>query len=165
MNIGVVGLVSQRFPPIIPYTCAPMLLFKKKFIELIRNGEKTQTIRLWDRVRMRAGQRSYIPGIGYISILSVEQIELERLTDTDAVPDGFATAELLRDEIRSIYADELARGQKAFRVRFRVFPPREQKRIKEERRQRKEREAAEKRCAEAAFVEKALDKLRTLAGK
>ena len=142
-----------------------MLLFKKKFIELIRSGEKTQTIRLWKRPRMRAGQRSYIPGIGYISILSVEQVELERLTDADAVPDGFATAELLRDEIRSIYADELAEGQKAFRVRFQVFPPREQKRMKEERRKRKEREIAEKRRAEAAFVEKTLDKLRTLAGK
>jgi len=142
-----------------------MLLFKKKFIELIRRGEKTQTIRLWNSPRMRAGQRSYIPGIGYISILSVEQVELERLTDADAVPDGFATAELLRNEIRSIYADELKKGQKTFRIRFRVFSPREQKRMKEERRQRKEREAADKRRTEATFVEKTLDKLRTLAGK
>ena len=142
-----------------------MLLFKKKFIELIRSGEKTQTIRLWEHPRMRAGQRSYIPGIGYISILSVEQVELECLTDTDAVPDGFATAELLRNEIRSIYADDLEKGQKAFRIRFRVFPPREQKRMKEERRKRKEREAADKRKDDEAFVEKTLDKLRTLAGK
>ena len=141
-----------------------MLLFKKKFLELIRRGEKTQTIRLWGRARLRAGQRSYIPGIGYISILSVEPVELEHLTDADAVPDGFRTAELLRDEIRSIYADELKRGQKAFRVRFRVFPPRDQKRMKEECRKRKELEATNKRRAAAAFVENTLDKLRNLAG-
>ena len=112
---------------------------------------------------MRAGQRSYIPGIGYISILSVEQVELERLTDADAVPDGFATAELLRNEIRSIYAEELEKGQKAFRIRFRVFPPREQKRMKEERRKRKEREVAAKHRDAATFVEKILDKLRNIA--
>ena len=141
-----------------------MLLFKKKFIELIRCGKKTQTIRLWDRVRMRAGQRSYIPGIGYISILSVEQVELQHLTDADAVPDGFATAELLRKEIRSIYADELNKGQKAFRIRFRVFPLRDQKRMTEERRRRKEREAADKRRDDVAFIETTLNKLRNLAG-
>ena len=142
-----------------------MLLFKKKFIELIRRGEKTQTIRLWDRVRMKAGQRSYIPGVGYISILSVEQVELERLTDADAVPDGFATADLLRNEIKSIYADELKKGQKAFRIRFHVFPPREQKRMKEERRKRKEHESVQQ-CQDAdAFVKKTLDKLRNLAEK
>jgi len=142
-----------------------MLLFKKKFIELIRRGEKTQTIRLWHRARMRAGQRSYIPGIGYISILSVEQVDLERLTDVDAIPDGFATVELLRHEIRSIYADELKRGLQAFRIRFHVFPPREQKRMKEERRWRKESEAVAKRHTDAAFVEKTLDKLRNLMGE
>ena len=145
-------------------TLRTMLLFKKKFIELIRHGEKTQTIRLWDHARMKAGQRSYIPGIGYISILSIEQVELDRLTDADAVPDGFATAELLRDEIRSIYADELKQGQKAFRIRFHVFPPRDQKRMKEERRKRKEHETTSKHQADAAFVEKTLDKLRSLAG-
>ncbi len=142
-----------------------MLLFKKKFIELIRRGEKTQTIRLWDRVRMKAGQRSYIPGIGYISILSVEQVELDRLTDADAVPDGFPTADLLRHEIRTIYADEKKKNHKAFRIRFRVFPPCDQKRLKEERRQRKEHNAAQRQRDAAAFVETTLDKLRNLAGQ
>jgi len=48
-----------------------MLLFKKKFIEQIKRGEKSQTIRLWKFRRMKAGQRSYIMGIGYIRIDSV----------------------------------------------------------------------------------------------
>ena len=45
-----------------------MLLFKQKFLEAIRSGEKCQTIRLWKHRRMRVGQRSFIPGIASIKI-------------------------------------------------------------------------------------------------
>ncbi len=95
-----------------------MLLFKKKFLPAIRRGEKTQTIRLWQWRRMRAGQRSYIPGVGYIRIDQVEQVLLEELTDEDAIPDGFATADALRTEINEIYAEKVAAGYHAFRVVF-----------------------------------------------
>src|SRR5688500_17280713 len=83
-------------------TMAPMLLFKKKFLPAIRCGEKTQTIRLWKWRMMRSGQRSYVPGVGYIAIDGVEQVKLEDLTDADAAPDGFATADALRHELQSI---------------------------------------------------------------
>jgi hypothetical protein len=97
-----------------------MLLFKKKFLSAIRSGEKTQTIRLWKRRMMRAGQRSYIPGVGPISIESVEGVRVDQLVDADAVPDGFPTAEALRQELVSIYGDKLAAGYQTFRIRFRV---------------------------------------------
>lgn len=97
-----------------------MLLFKKKFLPAIRSGEKTQTIRLWKWRMMRTGQRSYIPGIGYIHIEDVAQVELEKLTDRDAIPDGFATADALRTELQSLYAEKIAAGYKAFRVVFRI---------------------------------------------
>ncbi len=95
-----------------------MLLFKKKFLPAIRLGEKTQTIRLWKWRMMRAGQRSYIPGAGYIRIDQVEQVRLEDLTDEDAIPDGFATADALRTEINEIYAEKIAAGYQAYRVVF-----------------------------------------------
>ena len=98
-----------------------MLLFKKKFLPDIRSGKKTQTIRLWRWRMMRAGQRSFIPGAGYIRIDQVKQIELEDLTDADAIPDGFATADALRKEIKDIYADKLDAGHKAFRVEFHLL--------------------------------------------
>jgi hypothetical protein len=97
-----------------------MLLFKKKFLAAIRAGQKTQTIRLWKYRRMRAGQRSYIPTIGYIQIVTVEPVELTDLTDADAVPDGFPTADALRSELAELYADKIAAGYKAFRVVFTV---------------------------------------------
>jgi len=95
-----------------------MLLFKKKFLPAIRSGEKTQTIRLWKFRHMRSGQRSYIPGIGPIRITSVEPVEIDALTDADAVPDGFASAGALQEEIRTIYGEKLARCRKAFRISF-----------------------------------------------
>lgn len=97
-----------------------MLLFKKKFLPAIRTGEKTQTIRLWPCRRMRTGQRSYIPGAGYIDVLAVDEIDLAHLSDEDARPDGFTCANALRDELGSLYAQELAKGYAAYRVRFAI---------------------------------------------
>ena len=98
-----------------------MLLFKKKFLEAIRRGEKTQTIRLWRHCRLRSGQRSYIPGIGYIRITQVQPVELDQLTDADARPDGFDSIADLRAEIDQLYADQLADGYKAYRIVFELL--------------------------------------------
>jgi hypothetical protein len=99
-----------------------MLLFKKKFLDAIRSGEKTQTIRLWKFRHMRSGQRSYIPGIGYIRVTSVEPVDIDALTDADAIPDGFPTATALQHELRTIYGDKLAQGHQAFRIIFHREP-------------------------------------------
>ena len=99
-----------------------MLLFKKKFLQAIREGEKTQTIRLWKHRRMRAGQRSYIPGIGYIRVTAVEEVELDGLTDADARPDGFESADLLRAEIARLYPSPSVAGYRAYRIAFERLP-------------------------------------------
>ncbi len=55
---------------------------------------------------MRAGTRSYIPGIGAIRITNVEPAEPEALSDADAVPaDGFPTTAELAAELRAINAE------------------------------------------------------------
>jgi hypothetical protein len=97
-----------------------MLLFKKKFLAAIRSGQKTQTIRLWKHRRMRAGQPSYIPGIGRIRITAVEAVDLAQLTDADARPDGFDTADQLRAEIARLYPEQLAAGHRAYRIVFEI---------------------------------------------
>jgi hypothetical protein len=107
-----------------------MLLFKKKFLDAIRSGLKTQTIRLWKYRRMRPGQRSYIPGAGYIRLKQVEEVQLEALTDDDARPDGFETADQLRGEIARLYPRELTDGYRAYRIAFTLLPPEEQKKTK-----------------------------------
>jgi hypothetical protein len=67
---------------------------------------------------MRAGQRSYIPGIGHIRITSIEQVDVDQLKDADAIPDGFPTAKALQAELRTIYGDKLAAGYQAYRIEF-----------------------------------------------
>ena len=104
-----------------------MLLFKKKFLDAIRSGEKTQTIRLWKHRLMRPGQRSYIPGVGYIRIALVQEVELDQLNEQDARRDGFPSADALRSELRQLYHEKLAAGHQAYRVTFRVLPADEQK--------------------------------------
>jgi hypothetical protein len=103
-----------------------MLLFKKKFLAAIRCREKTQTIRLWRVCRMRAGQRSYIPGAGYIHVLSVDPVDIDALSDADARPDGFTTADALRQELATLYAEQLAAGHHAYRIRFELLSDEEQ---------------------------------------
>ncbi len=97
---------------------AAMLLFKKKYLAAIRAGTKTQTIRLWPYRRMRSGQRSYIPGVGYIRVESVEEIQLDDLTEADAVADGFDSLADLLVELQSLYVEEIEQEYKVFRLRF-----------------------------------------------
>jgi hypothetical protein len=99
-----------------------MLLFKKKFLPAIRAGTKTQTVRLWRVLRYRAGQRSYIPGAGYIRIDAIDRVTLDELTEQDAQLDGFDSLAALLAELRTLYADELAAGHQAYRVRFALLP-------------------------------------------
>src|SRR4029077_9777220 len=95
-----------------------MLLFKKEFLDAIRRGAKTQTIRLWKHRHMRSGQRNYIPGVGPIRITMVERVDIDTLTDADAIPDGFPTVVALRKELRSIYGQQLRNGRHAYRIVF-----------------------------------------------
>jgi hypothetical protein len=114
-----------------------VLLFKKKFLDAIRAGEKTQTIRLWKWRKMKPGQRSYIPGAGYIHIEAVDEVALPELTDADAVLDGFPSSASLRREIEQLYPKQLAAGHRAFRIRFTLLPPEVQSQMRAAKRQAK----------------------------
>lgn len=115
---------------------------------------------------MKSGQRSYIPGVGYIAIISVDPVELSRLTDTDALLDGFPTAESLRDEIRSLYTIDAQQTLTPFRIRFSVYSPREQRRISKERQtekqKKKERSLRNRDSEQQEAVAKILDKLQKM---
>jgi hypothetical protein len=109
-----------------------VLLFKKKFLDAIRRGTKTQTVRLWKYRRYRAGQRSYIPGVGYITIDAIDPVAIDALTEEDAKLDGFEDTAALRRELEAIYAEKESADYQAFRVRFTVLPEEEQRRIRRE---------------------------------
>jgi hypothetical protein len=74
---------------------------------------------------MRAGGRRFIPGVGYIRVTIVKEVELDGLTNDDARPDGFATADLLRAKLAWLYRQQLAEGYRVFRIVFELAPDEE----------------------------------------
>ena len=98
------------------------LFFKKPLQTAIREGRKRTTIRRWPAARpgVRAGQRVFSPGLGWLTIEAVEPVELETLGDGDARADGFDTAAALRQVLLSLYPLHAADGKCWFRVRFAV---------------------------------------------
>lgn len=94
-----------------------MILLKKKFLDLVRSGAKRQTVRVWPKRRLRAGQVEFIPGLGRIRITAFEPVSPEDLTDDDARLDGFASRGALLDELRALYGDRLEMLP-CFRIRF-----------------------------------------------
>jgi hypothetical protein len=88
------------------------LLFKKCFVEAIRCGIKTTTLRRWaSPPRARAGQRVFSPGVGWLRVEAVEWLaNLDRLTDADARADGFENVAAMKRALRRIYPDAGAGG-------------------------------------------------------
>ncbi len=123
-----------------------MLLFKKKFLDAILSGEKTQTLR--KRVGVRTGQRSYVPGAGYIQIDGVEKVFLAELTDADAVPDGFPDLAALKTELQKLYGEHLP--PHFYRIRFHLLPPEVQQTLRRQREEKKRKPPAETDVSPAA---------------
>jgi hypothetical protein len=94
-----------------------VLLFKKKFFEAIVSGAKRQTIRVWPRRRMRAGQIEVVPGLGRVRVTAFEPVRPEDLSEEDAVLDGFPSRAALLEELRSLYGERL-QTIPCFRIRF-----------------------------------------------
>jgi len=94
-----------------------MLLFKKKFFEAITTGAKRQTVRVWPKRRMRAGQVEFIPGLGRVLITGFEPVRPADLTEEDALLDGFPSRSALLAELAALYGERLE-SVPCFRIRF-----------------------------------------------
>ena len=98
------------------------LFFKKPLQLAIREGRKRTTIRRWPAARpaLRAGQKVFSPGLGWLLVDAVEPVDIAALGDDDARADGFETAAGLRQVLLSLYPGHAADGRHWFRVRFTV---------------------------------------------
>jgi len=94
-----------------------MLLFKKKFLDAIRSGAKCQTIRVWPRRRLKAGQAEFVPGLGRIRVTAFEAVRPADLSEEDARLDGFESRDALLAELHALYGDRLD-DLPCFRIRF-----------------------------------------------
>ena len=98
----------------------PQILFKRQFIDAIRRGEKTTTLRRWKSCHLSAGSRAFAPGVGWLRILSCDEIKLKDLTCDDARADGFASLTALLTTLGKIYPKHKSDGRSWYRV---VFQP------------------------------------------
>jgi hypothetical protein len=94
-----------------------MLLFKKKFLDLIRSGAKCQTVRVWPKRRLRPGQAEFVPGLGRIRVTAFETVRPADLSEEDARLDGFESLDALLAELQALYGDRLD-SLPCFRIRF-----------------------------------------------
>lgn len=108
------------------------LFFKKPLQMAIREGRKRTTIRRWPagRAAMRAGQRVFAPGLGWLLIETVEPVDLHALGDADARADGFDTADALRQVLLELYPLHAEDGKGWFRVHFGVDQLRPTRKVK-----------------------------------
>ncbi len=100
-----------------------MLLMKKRFFDAIRGGTKTTTLRYWRRRRVRPGSVHKVPGLGAVSVDSVEEVSPEDLTDADARADGIEDLAALMQMLAELYPPAERQGRTLCRVRFR-YPAR-----------------------------------------
>lgn len=99
------------------------LYFKKYLQDAIRAGTKTTTIRRWKSPFVHAGRDAYCPGLGWLVVDAVEPIELDQLSDADAVADGFESLSALMTALNELYPDQSGDGKRWWRVRFRRKEP------------------------------------------
>ncbi len=74
------------------------MLFKQRFLELIKAGKVTRAYRRWRRPTVRAGGTLLTP-VGQLSILSVESFDESKLREADARAAGYASLTELRSEL------------------------------------------------------------------
>lgn len=95
-----------------------MLLMKKVFFEAIRSGEKTTTLRYWQRRMVRPGSLHTVPGLGKVHIDECGPVEFRDLTNADAKADGFKSLRALKTALADLYPPEYRQGRKLYIVRF-----------------------------------------------
>ena len=95
-----------------------MLLMKKVFFEAIRSGEKTTTLRYWQRRMVRPGSLHTVPGLGKVHIDESRPVEFADLTNADAKADGFKSLRSLKTSLNKLYPPEYRQGRKLYMVRF-----------------------------------------------
>ena len=106
------------------------LLFRKVFWEAIARGSKRTTVRRWNRARLKAGQRAFAPGVGWLDIETVDAVDLASFTDADARADGFESLKEMFAALHEMYPDKARDGKQWFRIAFRLASEQESARKK-----------------------------------
>ena len=76
------------------------MLFRQKFLDGIRDGTITLALRRWRRPSVRSGG-TLLTAAGQLSITSVDEVALTRISEADARRAGYTSREALLAELRA----------------------------------------------------------------
>ena len=74
------------------------MLFRQRFLDGIRDGTITLAFRRWRRPSVRAGG-TLLTAVGQLSIASVDEVAMTRISEADARRAGYASREDLLTEL------------------------------------------------------------------
>ena len=67
---------------------------------------------------MKAGERAFAPGVGWLRVGNVEAVDLRALDDADARADGFASMAEMTAALTAMYPDHAKDGKQWWLVEF-----------------------------------------------
>jgi len=76
------------------------MLFRQRFLDGIRDGTVTLAFRRWRRPSVRSGG-TLLTAAGQLSITSVDEVALTRISEADARRAGYTSREALLAELRA----------------------------------------------------------------
>ena len=92
------------------------MVFKKELREGVRRGRIRCSVRIWQRPHVKVGGR-YPMDDGHIVVDSIEEIELDDITDDLARESGFQNVEDLLQTAKH------GPGENVYLIRFHYLPP------------------------------------------
>ena len=76
------------------------MIFRQRFLDGIRDGTITLAFRRWRRPSVRSGG-TLLTAVGQLTITSVDEVAMTRISDADAQRAGYASRDALLEELRS----------------------------------------------------------------
>ena len=92
------------------------MVFKKELREGVRRGRIRCSIRIWQRPHVKVGGR-YPMDYGHIVVDSIEEMEVDDISDDLARESGFASVEDLLQTAKH------GPGENVYLIRFHYLPP------------------------------------------
>lgn len=84
------------------------IMFKREYLELIKSGKKTQTIRNWKNITLKIGEMVEATNFKdkvLIVINSINKKQFSDVTEQEAILDGFESLKELKEEIYKFYGN------------------------------------------------------------
>jgi len=100
---------------------SPLLLLKRHYLQQVRAGTKTATIRPWKTTTLKPGDRLVFSGGVRAIITRVVRCTIDTVSAADCQADGFASSRAFRRAMRDIYP-QLADDAPCVVLHFRLAP-------------------------------------------